>query len=205
MEKLGLLSKMTVNTKESIDAGYFTDNIINGFPTNPSCLIIMLGATNPSKTGITCMKNLLDKLKKKYPSKKIYVIRELHLGLSYDTNLGSYISINNEIDNFNETIRSYCNANDLISLDVSQILEVGSLLSTSYAPDGYNLNDSGNRLLFNNIKDLILKDLNADEDDNKNDNKDDNKNDNKDDKPSKKTTKYVVTVSSLNIRKKPNT
>ena len=191
MEKLGLLSEMTVSTKESVDAGYFTDKMIKGFPTNPSCLIIMLGATNPSKTGITCMKNLLDKLKKKYPSKKIYVIRELHLGLSYDTDLGSYISINNEIDNFNETIRSYCNANDLISLDVSQVLEVGSLLSTSYAPDGFNLNDNGNRVLFNNIKDLILKDINTDPDDPK--------------EPDEKTTKYVVTASSLNIRKKANT
>ena len=30
MEKLGLLSEMTVSTKESVDAGYFTDKIIKG-------------------------------------------------------------------------------------------------------------------------------------------------------------------------------
>ena len=49
-----------------------------------------------------------------------------------------------------------------------------------------------------------MKDINSDEDNNEDDkDKDDNKD--KDEKPKDKTTKYVVTVSSLNIRKKPNT
>ena len=197
MKNRNLLADMTVKAKEDVDAGYFTNDMIKKFPSKPSCVIVMLGSKNPSKTGIACMKKLLDKLKDKYPSRKIYVIRELHLGSSYDNSLGSYAAINKEIDNFNKDIRSYCNANNLISLDASKNLETGSLLNVTYAPDGFNLNDNGNRILFNNIKDLILDDINPD--------KDDNKDDNTTTPPSKKTTKYVVTVSSLNIRKKPNT
>ena len=209
MKNLNLLADMTVEAKESVDAGYFTDDIIKSFPSNPSCVIVMLGSKNPSKTGITCMKNLLDKLKDKYPSKKIYVIRELHLGLSYDNSSGSYLTINKEIDNFNEDIRSYCNANNLISLDASKNLEIASLLNATYAPDGFNLDDNGNRILFNNIKDLILDDINPDPKDPDDPKKpDDGGKDPDDDKPKEpdeKTTKYVVTASSLNIRKKPNT
>lgn len=204
MKNLNLLEDMTVKAKEDVDAGYFTDDIIKKFPSKPSCVIVMLGSKNPSKTGIACMKKLLDKLKDKYPSKKIYVIRELHLGLSYDNSSGSYLTINKEIDNFNKDIRSYCNANNLISLDASKNLEIASLLNATYAPDGFNLDDNGNRILFNNIKDLILDDINID-DDNNDDNKDDDNNDDNTTPPSEKTTKYVVTASSLNIRKEPNT
>ena len=201
MKNLNLLTDMTVEAKENVDAGYFTDDLIKKFPSSPSCVIVMLGSKNPSKTGIACMKTLLDKLKDKYPSKKIYVIRELHLGLSYDNSSGSYLTINKEIDNFNEDIRSYCNANNLISLDASKNLEIASLLNVTYAPDGFNLDDNGNRILFNNIKDLILDDINPDP--KKPD--DGGKDPDKPKEPDKKTTKYVVTASSLNIRKKPNT
>ena len=191
MNSFNLLSGMSVKVKENVDATYFTNDIINGFPNNPGCVIVMLGIKNPSSTGIKSMKDLLDKLQNKYPSKKIYVIKEL----SVTSTVNGYKSINDQIKKFNDDIRSYSNAKGLIPLDCTYMLETGTLLNTAYSSDGINLNKLGSKLLYTNIKDNILKDINQDNP---------KPDDPKPDDPKPVLVKYVTTAS-LNIRKGPST
>ena len=119
MKSLGALSKMTVVAKSQVSGGYFYESgkdIINDLPKDPGCVIVMLGATNPSKTGISEMTSLLDKLRIKYKSKQIYVVQELPVSVEYDKVSTSYESINKEIQEFNNAIFTYSQGIDHITI-----------------------------------------------------------------------------------------
>lgn len=213
MKSLGALSKMTVVAKSQVSGGYFYESgkdILNDLPKDPGCVIVMLGATNPSKTGVIEMTSLLDKLRIKYKSKQIYVVQELPVSVEYDKVSTSYEAINKEIEEFNNAIFTYSQGVEHITIiNGSDGIVENNLLITTYSDDGFNLNMNGAKSLYDNMITNILTDMNTKKDKDELPDKDDEK-PSKPQKPddslgenpslSKPTTKYVCTVISLNIR-----
>ena len=155
---------LSVIAKEGINATYFYEDMnINLYPQNPTCVITMLGINDLTSLGMLYYKNLLSKLKQRYPSKKIFVAQELPVGVNYKDDIYSYATINSNIEKFNTELKTYCELEGINIINVSSGLVVDGLLNLTYSKNGYYLTNNGYKLLRNNISSQVLDVLNQKE------------------------------------------
>ena len=161
MKESHFLDDLSVHAKSKINANYFSEhNIIDTFPSNPTCVLTMLGINDLTSLGVLYYKSLLDKLLIKYPSKDIIVIKELPVAITYKNDIYDYITTNSNIVNFNDEIEKYCTEKSIKTVNVSAGLVIDKLLNTTYSRNGYLLTENGYKILRNNINSYVLDVLN---------------------------------------------
>jgi uncharacterized protein YjdB len=172
MNNLGILNKLYVDAKADVDITYF-NNRINTYPVNPTCIIVMPNINDLSDQGAFNVKTLLTTLKNKYPTKNIYLVTPLPVGVNYESSK-LYSEVNNQITKFNSLIKDYANLLNVKSVNANLNLVTNGTLNSYYSKDGYYLTQTGYRILCNNITNTILNYMNVKQDTSKDD---DNKKD----------------------------
>lgn len=137
--------------KKVVQVGSYSDT--TEYPSDPPYVFVHLGVNDPYQSGYSSLKNLLSLLRTKYPTKPIFVARELHVG----SKVSNYVDYNKAIDTFNAQIAEYCaNHENVYQIDISANLEEGGMLKTSITADGIHLKTKDNyKTLFNNITNRI--------------------------------------------------
>lgn len=137
--------------KKVVQVGSYSDT--TEYPSNPPYIFVHLGVNDPYQSGYSSLKNLLSLLRTKYPTKPIFVAKELHVG----SKVSNYVDYNKAIDTFNAQIAEYCaNHENVYQIDVSTNLEEGGILKTSITADGIHLKTKADyTVLFNNITNKI--------------------------------------------------
>lgn len=177
MNNLGILNKLYVDAKGDVDITYFNSRI-NTYPVNPTCIIVMPNINDLSDQGAFNVKTLLTTLKNKYPTKNIYLVTPLPVGVNYESSK-LYSEVNNQITKFNSLIKDYANLLNVKSVNANLNLVTNGTLNSYYSKDGYYLTETGYRILCNNITNTILNYMNVKQDtpkDDDNDKKDDDNN-----------------------------
>lgn len=177
MNNLGILNKLYVDAKADVDITYFNSRI-NTYPVNPTCIIVMPNINDLSDQGAFNVKTLLTTLKNKYPTKNIYLVTPLPVGVNYESSK-LYSEVNNQITKFNSLIKDYANLLNIKSINANLNLVTNGTLNSYYSKDGYYLTQTGYRILCNNITNTILNYMNVKQDtpkDDDNDKKDDDNN-----------------------------
>ena len=173
MNNLGILNKLYVDAKGDVDITYFNSRI-NTYPLNPTCIIVMPNINDLSEQGAFNVKTLLTTLKNKYPTKNIYLVTPLPVGVNYESSK-LYSEVNNQITKFNSLIKDYANLLNVKSVNANLNLVTNGTLNSYYSKDGYYLTQTGYRILCNNITNTILNYMNVKQDTSKDD--DDKKDD----------------------------
>lgn len=173
MNNLGILNKLYVDAKGDVDITYFNSRI-NTYPVNPTCIIVMPNINDLSDQGAFNVKTLLTTLKNKYPTKNIYLVTPLPVGVNYESSK-LYSEVNNQITKFNSLIKDYANLLNVKSVNANLNLVTNGTLNSYYSKDGYYLTETGYRILCNNITNTILNYMNVKQDTPKDD--DDKKDD----------------------------
>lgn len=171
MNSLGILNKLYVDAKADVDITYFNSRI-NTYPVNPTCIIVMPNINDLSDQGAFNVKTLLTTLKNKYPTKNIYLVTPLPVGVNYESSK-LYSEVNNQITKFNSLIKDYANLLNVKSVNANLNLVTNGTLNSYYSKDGYYLTQTGYRILCNNITNTILNYMNVKQDTSKDDNKKD--------------------------------
>lgn len=177
MNNLGILNKLYVDAKGDVDITYFNSRI-NTYPVNPTCIIVMPNINDLSDQGAFNVKTLLTTLKNKYPTKNIYLVTPLPVGVNYESSK-LYSEVNNQITKFNSLIKDYANLLNVKSVNANLNLVTNGTLNSYYSKDGYYLTETGYRILCNNITNTILNYMNVKQDkpkDDDGDKKDDDNN-----------------------------
>lgn len=173
MNNLGILNKLYVDAKADVDITYFNSRI-NTYPVNPTCIIVMPNINDLSDQGAFNVKTLLTTLKNKYPTKNIYLVTPLPVGVNYESSK-LYSEVNNQIIKFNSLIKDYANLLNVKSVNANLNLVTNGTLNSYYSKNGYYLTQTGYRILCNNITNTILNYMNVKQDTPKDD--DDKKDD----------------------------
>ncbi len=173
MNSLGILNKLYVDAKADVDITYFNSRI-NTYPVNPTCIIVMPNINDLSDQGAFNVKTLLTTLKNKYPTKNIYLVTPLPVGVNYESSK-LYSEVNNQITKFNSLIKDYANLLNVKSVNANLNLVTNGTLNSYYSKNGYYLTQTGYRILCNNITNTILNYMNVKQDTPKDD--DDKKDD----------------------------
>lgn len=176
MNNLGILNKLYVDAKGDVDITYFNSRI-NTYPVNPTCIIVMPNINDLSDQGAFNVKTLLTTLKNKYPTKNIYLVTPLPVGVNYESSK-LYSEVNNQITKFNSLIKDYANLLNIKSINANLNLVTNGTLNSYYSKDGYYLTQTGYRILCNNITNTILNYMNVKQDTPKDDNDDKKDDDN---------------------------
>ena len=137
--------------KKVVQVGSYSDT--TEYPSNPPYIFVHLGVNDPYLSGYSSLKNLLSLLRTKYPTKPIFVAKELHVG----SKVSNYVDFNKAIDTFNAQILEYCNNHENVyQIDISTNLEEGGLLKPSITADGIHLKTKNDyTVLFKNITNKI--------------------------------------------------
>lgn len=159
MNKLGMFNDLYVDAKANVDINYYINNI-KTYPINPSCIVIMLGINDLSLNNAFNVKNLLSNLKNKYPTKNIYLINILSVGVKYQSSK-IYSELNSEINKFNSMVKDYANLMNVKTINPNMLLVSNGTLNTYYTTDGYYLTNNGYKILYNNITNNVLTHLNS--------------------------------------------
>lgn len=159
MNRLGMFNKLYVDAKTDVGIDYYMNNI-KTYPVNPTCIIIMLGVNDLSSEGALDIKNLISNLKNKYPTKNIYLINALPVGVAYQSDK-LYSEVNNNISKFNSMIRDYANLMNAKVINPNMLLVSSGTLNSYYTTNGYYLTNNGYKILYNNITNNILSHLNS--------------------------------------------
>lgn len=175
MNKLGMFDKLYVDAKSNVSAEYYINNI-SSYPINPTCVILMLGLNDLSSNEALNIKNLLSSLKNKYPTKNIYLVNLLPVGVAYQSDK-LYSDVNNDINKFNSMIKDYANLMNVKTINSNLGLVLNGTLNSYYSTNGYYLTNSGYKILYNNITNNVLNHLNNNSNNNS-DNGSDNDSDN---------------------------
>lgn len=162
MNNLGILNKLYVDAKGDVDITYFNSRI-NTYPVNPTCIIVMPNINDLSDQGAFNVKTLLTTLKNKYPTKNIYLVTPLPVGVNYESSK-LYSEVNNQITKFNSLIKDYANLLNVKSINANLNLVTNGTLNSYYSKDGYYLTETGYRILCNNITNTILNYMNVKQD-----------------------------------------
>lgn len=103
------------------------------------------------------MKEVLNNLLERYPDTPIFVNSVFYVGSGYRYGTLDADKMNSNIDEFNNSIKEFCNSNsNLIYIDITTGLYDSGALKSSYSDDNLHLNNSGNNILIENIKEAIL-------------------------------------------------
>lgn len=103
------------------------------------------------------MKEVLNNLLERYPDTPIFVNSVFYVGSGYRYGTLDATKMNSDIDEFNNSIKEFCNSNsNLIYIDITTGLYDSGSLKLSYTDDNLHLNNSGNNILIENIKKAIL-------------------------------------------------
>lgn len=137
--------------KKVVQVGSYSDT--TEYPSDPPYIFVHLGVNDPYQSGYSSLKTLLSLLRTKYPTKPIFVARELHVG----SNVSNYVDFNKAIDTFNAQIAEYCNNHEKVyQIDISTNLEESGVLKSSITADGIHLKTKADyQVLFNNITSKI--------------------------------------------------
>lgn len=137
---------------KTVHVGPYSDT--TEYPSDPKYIFVHLGVNDPYSSGFSSAKSLLSLLSAKYPTKKIFIAEELHVG----TSVSNYVDYNNSIDLFNTEIADYCNSHENIyQIDISTDLEQNGVLKSDISTDGIHLKTKENYIvLFNNIENKIV-------------------------------------------------
>lgn len=162
MNNLGILNKLYVDAKADVDITYFNSRI-NTYPVNPTCIIVMPNINDLSDQGAFNVKTLLTTLKNKYPTKNIYLVTPLPVGVNYESSK-LYSEVNNQIIKFNSLIKDYANLLNVKSVNANLNLVTNGTLNSYYSKNGYYLTQTGYRILCNNITNTILNYMNVKQD-----------------------------------------
>lgn len=137
--------------KKVVQVGSYSDT--TDYPSDPPYIFVHLGVNDPYQSGYSSLKNLLSLLRTKYPTKPIFVAKELHVGSS----VSNYVDYNKAIDTFNAQIADYCNNHEKVyQIDISANLEEDGILKSSVTADGMHLKTKNDyTVLFNNITNKI--------------------------------------------------
>ena len=174
MNNLGILNKLYVDAKADVDISYFNSRI-NTYPVNPTCIIVMPNINDLSDQGAFNVKTLLTTLKNKYPTKNMYLVTPLPVGVNYESSK-LYSEVNNQITKFNSLIKDYANLLNVKSVNANLNLVTNGTLNSYYSEDGYYLTETGYRILCNNITNTILNYMNVKQNIPKDDDKKDDDN-----------------------------
>lgn len=120
---------------------------------NIQAVCVMLGVNNTSQTSE--MESLIDALTSRYPNKTIYVQKVLPVTSNY-TGI-SYTQMNQNIENYNNTISSYCNGKENVQfIDTSSgyVGEDGAGIASLFDSEG--LHPTNYQMLKDNIENAIL-------------------------------------------------
>lgn len=154
----GVSSSTPQNWKEVTKNGNGT--VLNTSVTLPSKsnvkgVSVALGVNGTSQ--VSDMKDVLNNLVARYPDTPIFVNSVFYVGSGYQLGTLDANTMNSNIDEFNKSIKEFCNTNsDLIYIDVTSGLYDSGALKSSYTGDNVHLNNSGNSILVENIKKAIL-------------------------------------------------
>ncbi len=133
---------------------YFNDtNLPKDSEINGIC--VMLGVNELSQADDLI--GLIKKLHEKYPTKPIFVEKVLPV----NNNIQKWNATNSNIANFNQKVQAFCNNNSSVYnvkfIDVSAgLTDSSGNLNSSYTDDGLHPNNSGGKILSNNIKNAVV-------------------------------------------------
>lgn len=99
--------------------------------------------------------SLLRALQSKYPKKPIFVAKEYHVNSKYS----NADTVNANIDDFNATMKNYCNKTKyVIFLDISKgLVDSNGAILTDLSTDGYSFKDADSvTKYYDNVKKYIL-------------------------------------------------
>ena len=153
MKDANMLSGIDVYCKIGANASYFYStgkrgvkavNRLSGIKNSTKAIIIWLG-TNNTTASIPFMKDMLDYLKKTYPSIPMYVLKEFYVGKKADPGeLGcTPAKQNKRIDKWNSEISSYCSSNNINFVDITSTLNDGSYGKGDLMTDGVHYTPTG--------------------------------------------------------------
>ena len=135
----------------SITIGGITDNV--KFPTSVKYVYCHFGIKDFSTNNYI---SLLKSLQVKYPNRPIFVAKEYHVNSNYE----NASTTNSKVDDFNSTMKSYCNKTKyVIFLDSTKdIVDTNGAILSSLSSDGYSMNDkAGAQKYYESVKKYILR------------------------------------------------
>ena len=147
----GARSKDYDNLPKSITVDGRTDDV--AFPKTTKYVFCHFGVGDLNTTDYI---NLLKDLQNKYPKKPIFVAKEYYVNSSYS----DASTVNSKIDEFNTTMKNYCNKTKyVIFLDISKdLVDSSGKLLTSLSNDGFSFKDKASqKKYYENVKKYILK------------------------------------------------
>lgn len=118
---------------------------------------IALGVNDTSQ--IQDMKDCISNLLERYPKTPIFVNSVFYVGINHeDIWKIDATTMNNNIDKLNNEIKKFCSSNsNLTYIDITKDLHENNLLKASCTYDDLHLNDDGEKILVENIKNAILE------------------------------------------------
>lgn len=153
---------------KSGNRGLTSQDIVNDgkgliYDYNPSIVFIEVGLfdLDNSITGVELVNNIdtiVKQIKNNRPYTKIYVESIYPINASVDGyDLKPFKSdITNElISDTNESIKRYCDENDIYYLDVNSLLVKNKKLYAEFTDNGYSLNANGYKQVYKAVKNVI--------------------------------------------------
>lgn len=115
------------------------------YPSTSPYAILHFGI-NDLTQNLIGIKNLSSLLKERYRNTPIFILKELHVGATYE----NYETVNSQIDVFNSELETFCNNEENIFLiDISQEVETYTgLLNPDFSTDGYRFKDDASIQVF---------------------------------------------------------
>lgn len=139
-----------------------TGTVLNTTVTlTPTSLVkgvsVALGV-NGTSYQIEHMKKVLDNLLALYPDVPIFVNEVVKVGKNYNDRRLTASEVNTQIITFNSQLKQYCDTNSrLIYINVSsELYDSEGYLKSEYTTDALQLNEKGNKVLVENIKNAML-------------------------------------------------
>lgn len=148
LNNYNLLEGAYVHAEVGKSASYWLQNFnqINEESTNG--VVVLLGANGA--TEVEEMKSLLDKIKDKYSSVPIYVLKVFPMGANY-----TYMDVdelNNLIKNYNDEISNYCNGKGYNFIDATDgLIDSNGYLYPSDSEGIHIEGEEQNKKFYNNI------------------------------------------------------
>ena len=120
-------------------------------PKSVSGISIMLGVNNLSQ--VDEMKTVIDNLHNRYPTAPIFINNVYHVGSGY-TNASS---MNQRINDYNKKMKKFANDSWLFYIKIHNgLYDKNNYLDSKYTTDNLHMNNDGNEILKENIKQAIL-------------------------------------------------
>ena len=151
-------NKVFIQAQSGSRPSYWLDKV-DAMPSNNSVegVTMLIGVNGVANTeqNIKDTKELINKLVKRYPNKKIYVQKVFPVGSGFTE--GDAAAHNKKIDKFNKEIEAFCkNKSNVVIIDAREGL-VDSKGYLNPSDDGLHIDMSNNSVFYGNIFEAIKK------------------------------------------------